>query len=247
MKIITKILNTLMIAGLSAGLTKAHADVQYRITYDAPADHYAVYMKPDSVPAPDFSIAGQITIKVPNIANSSDFAVSNIQSTVTGAKWQLHSRSDKPVEAPNSSYLSFGMVLSDGYAPAFGWKPGIERKVFTFQAEGGCRSGVDLLGNTDPFNQLPNSLNTNPGNNFTNLGWVSANSYTGNYGGAVSCPTSTVSDELCPEAEYRKTNIERRMDRMAIVLQRIEHQKARFESYLDMLAKRKNNLGQYCQ
>lgn len=246
MKITKKPLGALMFVGLSVGFTTAQADVQYRIAYDAAASHYAVYMKPDSVPAPDFSVVSQVTLKVPN-NSSSDFPVSYIQSNVVGAEWQLHSRIDQPVESPNASYLSFGMVLSNGSAPVFEWEPGVERKVFTFRAEGGCRSGVSLLENSDVFNQLPNSLNTNPGNNFTNLGWVSANNYLGNYGGAVECSKATVAAELCPQAKYRKAAIERRMTRMEATLQRVTRRKARLESYLSMLAARKDNVGQYCQ
>ncbi|MDD5395364.1 MAG: hypothetical protein PHE17_20260 [Thiothrix sp.] len=49
---------------------------------------------------------------------------------------------------------------------------------------------VPLMANSDPFNTAPNSANTNPGNQFTNLGWgaVSENNYKGNYGVPVVCP-----------------------------------------------------------
>jgi hypothetical protein len=39
---------------------------------------------------------------------------------------------------------------------------------------------------------LPNSTSTNPGNDFSNIGWLSSNAYTGNYGGNVSCNGTTV-------------------------------------------------------
>jgi hypothetical protein len=45
------------------------------------------------------------------------------------------------------------------------------------------------MGNNDVFNQLPNSVGTNPGNDFVNFGWSMSNAYTGNYGGNVTCGT----------------------------------------------------------
>ena len=246
MRTITKISSTLMIAAISAGFTTAQADVQYRIAYDASAAQYAIYMTPDSIPAPDFSVAAQVTVKVPGIMSNSDFPVENIQSNIEGASWRLHSRADKPTEAPNASYLSFGMILDGGTRPLFDWEPGKELKVFTFQSDSGCRSGLDLIGAADPFNQLPNSWNTNPGNNFTNLGWVSANNYNGRYGGAVSCLNDEPAPKLCKKAERKKARIERVMGRLEMAMARLEERRMRLKARLAGLAAHKENVASYC-
>ena len=62
--------------------------------------------------------------------------------------------------------------------------------MFSFANTGACLGGVALLDNAhDPFNTQPNSVNTNPGNQFANLGWgaADANNYAGNYGCPALC------------------------------------------------------------
>jgi hypothetical protein len=76
---------------------------------------------------------------------------------------------------------------------AFAWEANNETEVFTFKNQAACLGSATLINNTtDPFNQLPNSKNTNPGNSFTNLGWGSSsdNNYKGNYGEDVAADCS---------------------------------------------------------
>lgn len=239
-------LATFIIIGTSFISSNALADVKYRIAYEATTDEYAVYMTPDSIPAPDLALTAQVTIKTPRPSNRGNFVVKNIQSSIQGAKWHMHSHANAPIEDPNSNYLSFGMVITGSTTPVFGWEPSVEKKIFTFQALGGCRHGVALLENTDPFAQLPNSQNLNPGNQFTNLGWPSANNYTGNYGGAVDCGTEEVEPVLCPNAERRKAVIEKMEYRYKNIVKRIEQRKQRLQLRLKELASRKESLINYC-
>ncbi|MFN3786610.1 MAG: cadherin, partial [Thiothrix sp.] len=136
---------------------------------------------------PDISLTGQVTIKAPHAAG---FKVTNLVSTVEGANWVEASRVDAPTEDAQSDYISFSFVgLQGDSARNFAWQAGKEQVVFTFQNAGGCVDGVALMANQDPFNVEKNSANTNPGNQFTNLGWgaVSENHYTGNYGESIKC------------------------------------------------------------
>ena len=243
MKIMIKILTTLLVL---TGLTTAQANVQYRITYETSANQYAVYMTPDSLPTPDLALTAQVTVKVPHDNNSGGFFIRNIQSHIQGASWHLHSQVHGPSENPQATYLSFGMLVTGTTTPTFNWEPGIEKKIFTFQSMAGCRHGVALLENTDPFAQLPNSQNTNPGNQFTNLGWASANNYTGNYGKAVDCLAEAPAPESCVVDVRKQTIIERRTDILETALTRLEQRRKRLTARLDKLKQRKEALINHC-
>lgn len=58
------------------------------------------------------------------------------------------------------------------------------------------------MNNNDPFNQLPNSADTNPGNEFSNIGWIGGNMYTGNYGTSISCGNS-VKKPVCEKSKEK--------------------------------------------
>ena len=143
-------------------------------------------MKPDAVPNPDLLVSSQITLVAPH---SATFQITNLNSTVTNANWLQHSRVNAPVENTAADYLSLG-YYAGGTAPKFNWVANTEKKVLTFTSPQGCVAGLKLMANADPFNQLPNSVDTNPGNEITNYGWGFANAYTANYSTAVTCPTT---------------------------------------------------------
>ncbi|MGB1254270.1 MAG: hypothetical protein ACPG51_00345 [Thiolinea sp.] len=249
MKTITTMSNLFATAGVFVMLQsgQALADVQFRVAYDAATSEYSVYMTPDSVPAPDLALSAQVTLKVPHTTNSNEFAVENIQSDVAGIEWQLHSRVNGPAESPELDYLSFGMMISGGTPPDFSWQPGIEKKVFTFKSPAGCRDGVALLENADAFNQLPNSAGTNPGNQFTNLGWASANNYLGNYGRSVVCPDAANADpKLCNKAERKKARVSQRIEKTKAALRRLEERKLKLQLRLDRLESRQDTLAEFC-
>jgi hypothetical protein len=170
-----------------AATSPSFAGVQFRISHEASSNEYVVYMTPDSVPSPDMALSSQVTLKVPHSIGTTRFSVDTLTSAVTGINWVNHSRVDAPLENPKADYLSFGLLYSGAKPPAFGWQAGKEKRIFSFKSAVGCVAGVALINNSDPFNQLPNSVNTNPGNEFTNVGWLGGNGYTGNYGSSVTC------------------------------------------------------------
>lgn len=159
----------------------------YKIALAEDGKTYQVIMKPSVTPKPDISLTGQVTIKTPH---DSGFAVTGLTSAVEGSNWVEASRVDAPKEDAKSDYISFSFVgLQGASARNYNWEAGKEQVVFSFQNEGGCVDGVSLMAKDDAFNAAPNSANTNPGNQFTNLGWgaVSENHYAGNEGDAISC------------------------------------------------------------
>ena len=184
-----KLLKALQIATVSLltiAATQAQAGVKFRLAYNATTNVYAVYMKPDTAPTPDLLVSAQITLVAPHTAT---FQIANLNSTVTNANWLQHSRVNAPLENTAADYLSIG-YFAGGTVPKFNWVANTEKKVLTFTSPQGCVAGLKLMDNADPFNQLPNSVNTNPGNEITNYGWGFSNAYTANYGTAVTCPTT---------------------------------------------------------
>lgn len=178
----------LALGGMAGAADKKTSILEYKLALAEDGKTYQVWMKPATTPKPDISLTGQVTIKAPHDSN---FKVTNLTSTVEGSNWVEASRVDAPKEDTKSDYISFSFVgLQGDSARNFDWEAGKEKLVFSFQNEGGCVDGVALMANDDPFNAAQNSANTNPGNQFTNLGWgaVSENHYTGNYGEAIKCP-----------------------------------------------------------
>lgn len=177
-----------LMAADAAKTEAASTDIlTYKIALAEDGKTYQVIMKPSVTPTPDISLTGQVTIKVPH---DSGFAVTGLTSAVEGSNWVEASRVDAPKEDAKSDYISFSFVGSQGTsARNYKWEAGKEQVVFSFQNEGGCVDGVSLMAKDDAFNAAPNSANTNPGNQFTNLGWgsVSDNHYAGNDGAAIAC------------------------------------------------------------
>jgi hypothetical protein len=177
----------LSIAAATGMAAEKTSILEYKLALAEDGKTYQVVMKPAATPKPDISLTGQVTIKVPH---DSTFKVTGMTSTVEGSNWVEASRVDAPKEDAKSDYISFSFVgLQGDSARNYAWEAGKEQVIFSFQNEGGCVDGVALMANDDPFNAAPNSANTNPGNQFTNLGWgaVSENHYTGNYGDAIAC------------------------------------------------------------
>ena len=161
--------------------------LSYKVTLAEDGKTYQIVMKPSVTPKPDISLTGQVTLKAPH---NSNFKVTNLTSAIDGTNWIEASRVDAPKEDAEHDYISFSFVgLQGASARNYAWKKGTEQVVFSFQNEGGCVEDVTLIANEDAFNVSPNSANTNPGNQFTNLGWgsVSENHYLGNYGDAITC------------------------------------------------------------
>ena len=162
--------------------------LEYKLALAEDGKTYQVVMKPTATPKPDLSLTGQVTIKVPH---GTGFKVAGLTSAIEGSNWVEASRVEAPQEDAGSDYVSFSFVgLQGNSARNYQWEEGKEQVIFSFQNESGCIDGMSLMANDDPFNVAPNSANTNPGNQFTNLGWgsVSDNNYKGNYGDPIACP-----------------------------------------------------------
>ncbi|MEZ4861095.1 MAG: SdrD B-like domain-containing protein [Caldilineaceae bacterium] len=157
---------------------------------------YEVYMRPDVTPsAPNLTLTAQVTLKAPHATGTDRFTVSDLQSTVAGAVWSTTSRMDAPTEDTAADYISFVVDFPGGNRTVYDWKADQEIKVFTFKNSGACLGAVALLNNdTDPFNQLPNSVGTNPGNQITVLGIAKDNAYIGNYGTPANCTPAANND-----------------------------------------------------
>lgn len=165
----------------------AFAGVKFRVGYEASSSEYVVYMTPDSLPKPDMVLSSQVTLVVPHATGAASFGANSIQSSVAGLNWANNSRVNAPAENAKADYLSFGLFYTASRPPSFAWAVGQEKRIFSFKSPTGCVAGVALLDNSDPFSQLPNSVGTNPGNEFSNIGWIGGNAYVGNYGNSVAC------------------------------------------------------------
>lgn len=169
--------------------------VEYRVAWDNADSRYHVYMRPTTAPNPDLSMTGQVTLRVPHATGTSKFTVTDIKPKA-GTTWSLSSEVFGPSEDKAIDYLSFSFMPID--VRAFAFKAGVEQEAFSFKNTGPCMGSVALMNNnTDPFNQPPdapnNSAGTNPGNQFANAGWGATddNDYSGNYGGAAECGSTT--------------------------------------------------------
>ncbi|EIJ34140.1 hypothetical protein [Thiothrix nivea] len=161
--------------------------LEYKLALAEDGQTYQLWMKPASTPKPDFSLTGQVTIKAPHTSN---FSVTKLASGIEDVSWVEASRVDAPAEDTGHDYISFSFIGVQGNsARNYEWQQDQEKLVFSFENKNGCQEGVALMANDDPFNIETNSANTNPGNQFTNLGWgaVSENNYTGNYGETITC------------------------------------------------------------
>lgn len=148
-------------------------------------ESWGVYVKPgpDIDPSSN-TITGsaQVTLVVPVGFEIEDF------SSISGL-WTNNALVEGPVENPTMSYISFGLVTDN---PPINYASGEETLLFTFASPSGCQDTMHLIENgQDPFDQLPNSMNTNPGNEITVIDFAGGSSiynYGGNYAlSAWSC------------------------------------------------------------
>lgn len=171
---------------------QAEQMLDYKIALADDGKTYQVFMKPEISPFADVNLTAQVTIKAPHLEGNNAFKASNIQSHIDGILWVESSRIDAPKENPFYDYISFSFIASDASAlRKFGWNAGEEKAMFSFENTQGCVDDVSLLDIDDDFNVENNSASTNPGNQFTNLGWggVSENNYRTNYGDKITCAT----------------------------------------------------------
>ena len=186
--LLTSAIGGIVFSFAASGAALGGQILEYKLAVAEDGETYEVWMRPSAAPKPDISLTGQVTLKVPT---ETAFKAIEVASAVSGADWVEASRVNAPEEAPDSDYISFSFVgLQGNSAHNYKWVEGEEKLVFTFKNESGCVDGVSIMPNDDPFNTAEgNSANTNPGNQFTNLGWgaVSENNFKSVYGEAVSC------------------------------------------------------------
>ncbi len=122
------------------------------------ADQWGVYARPVGVTPGNSLItgSGQVTVVMPL-----NFGWNSL-SSVNGI-WLNNANVHGPAENPTKTYASFGWQASD-----IQFQAGSETLLFTFKRTDPCPDSIYLIENTvDPFDILPNSVNSNPGNEIT--------------------------------------------------------------------------------
>lgn len=185
----SSIFSLLMTLSLSLSTSVALADpvLEYKIALADDGKSYEVWMKPTVTPKPNISLTGQLTLKVPHEAK---FKPSNVVAGIEGADWIEASRVDAPKEDPAHDYISFSYIGAQANSSQnYPWAADEELLVFSFTNAKGCVNDVQIMTDKDPFNIPNNSQQTNPGNQFTNLGWgaVGENNFKGIYGDSPKC------------------------------------------------------------
>ena len=179
--------------------------LKYSVRWDVYTDRYRVYMRPTKTPSPDQTLTSQLTIRVPHFTGASRFSVSDLRTAVTNTTWSGdadESRVDAPTENPTKDYISFELSVKGSDRGLYAWKAGKEQEVFSFTfGTAGCKGLVEIMPDNDPFDPKNiasgyNSSSTNPGNQFTNLGWGTMldNNYLGVEGTAADCTQSFDTD-----------------------------------------------------
>ncbi len=182
-------------AGSAAYANGAEKGVEYSIKWDDKASVYRVFMRPQTAPkSPNLTYSAQVTIKVPHAESPDQFVAQNITSTNENLSWSNSSKARAPIESSAHDYLSFTAKI---FTPpnTFSWVAGEELEVFSFSNGGACLGPVEIMDNdTDPFNVIPNSRGTNPGNEFSSSSWGAdeGNDFLGRYGVAADCSVATV-------------------------------------------------------
>lgn len=140
---------------------------------------YGVFVRPcgDVYPtANTITGSGQVTVVYPTGLTLTEFA--NHAGT-----WTLNSTVAGPSEAPGMVYASVGFLMDN---PKVDLNHDTETLLFSFKLNGNATGEPYLINNeTDPFNQLPNSVSSNPGNEFSVIDFGSSPvvyyAYSGNY------------------------------------------------------------------
>jgi uncharacterized repeat protein (TIGR01451 family) len=175
------------------GNTEGFGQVTYRVGLDADKITYRIYMK-SAVAYSNIQAkisTAQVTLLAPHGLGVNQFVPTNVQGKIAGSNqmsWGV-SRANAPNENQLVDYISFGFSGS-GSSVLFDIPANTEIELFNFQNSGPCLGAVSLITDTDPF-LPPNSVNSNPGNQMTILGYGPSNAYAGNYGGNVNCQTTT--------------------------------------------------------
>ena len=155
-KLLLKILPLLFALHFVGSFASAQVELTLRLLPDQ--ETFAVYAKPPAnanISTNTITGTGQVTIVAPTGFDYRDFQR-------LGGDWRQNARVNRPLENPEKDYISFGLNRDD---PKIIYRPGEETPLFSFKKEGACVGRLYLIdNNTDPFAQIPNSENSNPGN-----------------------------------------------------------------------------------
>jgi hypothetical protein len=132
--------------------------------------------------------SGQVTLKFP--------ANANLNSLVSHAGlWSQNATISSPAEAAAHTYVSIGFVND---SPQIIYQPDSETLLFTFKLTNTATTPTLIENGVDPFDLLPNSVNSNPGNELTVLDFgvqpLGLYTYAGNYIGNTAICTETPQD-----------------------------------------------------
>lgn len=159
----TKSLANLAVVAFCLAAMPAFSQIQFKLQWLRDSLAWGVFATPDpGVEPSDFLIigSGQVTLVAPQGAQ---FANLRCYS----GTWEQNSYVPTPIENPNKDYISFGMVTAD---PPMMFRAGEETLLFTFSNKSAdCPDELYLMSNDDPFNKMPNSMNSNPGNDISVL------------------------------------------------------------------------------
>jgi len=140
---------------------------------------WGVFVKTDTTIQPSQNVllgSGQVTVVAPN-----DFKISGMASYM--GSWVQNARVNGPIENPDKDYISFGIRLSEAVSELGVYE---EVLILTFSTtDSDCPDALYLIEDDDPFvSTVPNSQNTNPGNDLQMLDIGNGRSiyqYKGNY------------------------------------------------------------------
>jgi hypothetical protein len=145
-----------LLAGM--GQTFGQLDLKLQLINDST---WGVYVKPKAGTNPTSNTitgSGQVTIVAPS-------SIDSLRLTSVNGTWQQNARVLNPIEKPGRNYLSVGFVSDN---PKIVYSEGQETLLFTFKKIGDCPDTLYLIDNgNDPFDVLPNSANSNPGNDLS--------------------------------------------------------------------------------
>lgn len=133
--------------------------------------------------------SGQVTIVCPS---SQQFT--NLENKA--GLWTVNATVVGPEEAPDKCYVSVGFSVDN---PQIVYAADSPTLLFTFQLTGSAAGLPYLIENgVDPFDQLPNSVSSNPGNELSVVDFGSTPmglySYEGNFVGTLDCGGTTPQD-----------------------------------------------------
>lgn len=134
------------------------AQLFFKIEALPDGESWGVFVKPCSDLTPSFNTitgSGQVTLVFQKGLTVSGF-------TSQSGTWIVDAAINGPVEAPDKTYVSIGFITDN---PKIVFHSELETQLFSFKLNGaGTKTPALLENGKDPFNQLPNSMNTNPGN-----------------------------------------------------------------------------------